>query len=266
MALDPNEIDWSNVPGVSVDPSGGVALPASAYQPSVTWGDPFGLFKFTTQGPINPAYGPTAALVNQGVVKPEQKAMAKKAKEASAKKAGEDDYNAGTANQIAEFVKMLKDPNYLNSAYAQRIGTSAGNAASNAARARGIEGPLAVNGVQGSVANALGGLDLQRQQMLQSALGLKSQHGLNAAEADYQRQLNDYAMKYDMARQQQSNQSGLLGALGGLAGGAIGNMIAPGVGFGVGSKIGSGLGGMVGGGFRPPTMPQYGGYRPRGGY
>lgn len=226
---------------------------------------------------VNSAYrnwNPDAGLFTSAEAAAEAERQ-KNAKRASKGKPEEESYVDETSRQIAEFVKMLQDPNYLNSAYGQRIATGAGNAASNAARARGIEGPLAVGGIQGSVANALGGLDMQRQQMLQSALGLKSQQGLNAAEADYQRFLNDYQMKYDRAQQNYANQAGMGSGIGGLIGtglGALGFAI-PGVGavagpalMKAGGAIGSGLGGMGAGGFMPPSMPQYGGYRPRGGY
>lgn len=158
---------------------------------------------------------------------------------------------------LQEFIKHYMSPIDLNDPYVKQLVQGTQTAASDEARRRGINGPLAVNGVQDATTRALVGADMQRKQMGLQGLGMGfGQYNADRNFGEQQRQFNmgyglqrdqfDYNRQRDTRADQQDFYSTIGSVGGGILGGVGGFMIGGPMGAVGGAQLGSGLGAGLG--------------------
>lgn len=169
--------------------------------------------------------------------------------------AGDQPQMEGIDPELEEFYQMLKQPVNPNSPYAKFALGNATTAANRDAASRGIQGGLSGANTQQAYMNAYAGLDMQRQQQLQQALGMRMRN----------QDMNQMRYDQQMAQWQQARQ-GPIKMLGGLAGAGIGAFVGGPQGAMAGYQMGGGLASEFAGMGQPnyygAKPPSYGG----GGY
>lgn len=193
------------------------------------------------------------------------------------------------AEWLRQYYEELSKGVDFNDPRVQSVMNQAGGRAMNAAKQRGIQGPLQVNQGQQAYTNAAAGLMEQQQARRAQVLGMgmqNSQFGQQLGQQrdqfgqtmDLQNRQFQYGMDQDAYQRQmaqwqygreqsQGFGAGLGTVLGGVGGGLVGALV-PGMqpfipqliagGASVGGKFGAGMGGMGG-----PPPPQF---RPSGSY
>lgn len=144
------------------------------------------------------------------------------------------DANDVTLRMLDEFIAELKNPINAdsNDPYVQGILRGVTSQSTLQSAGRGIEGGLSMAATQQNIGSALGQLEGQRKDRLQSALGLRSQHGLSTEQlANQARGLAEQQYQFDsqmgMAGQGQSGLGAGLGGIAGLALPLVGSALFP---------------------------------------
>lgn len=143
----------------------------------------------------------------------------------------------------------------------QRIGRMAQAKTLDAARMRGIKGPLSMNASQSNMQNALLDRRMAGQQLGAQLMGQRASYLGNLGALDQRAYEHDFAAKMQ-ARQAEADAKNLQGqtwgtliggGLGALPGIFMGNPMVAGMGAQFGGQLGGGLGGSLSGG----GIPEY---------